>query len=88
MECNWVQGLSSAIVVVTVISAILFCCRCKHAWELADKTELPAPLEEARKSGVVEHLMPCQIERMSKRTLILALRCPKCGTSKIFRESA
>lgn len=84
----WVQILSSAVVCLSVGGAVLMVVRCKHPWELVDKTELPAPIEAARRAGVEGTFAPWHIIEMSKKTIILALRCPKCGATKLWKETA
>lgn len=63
--------------------------RCKHQWEFVDKTEFPAPLETAVRHGVDVRwsLYASQVEKMSKKTVVIVIRCSKCGTSKILRET-
>lgn len=63
--------------------------RCIHAWELVDKTELPSGFENMSAAGVKDaFLSPFDAPGMAKRTIILALRCPKCGAAKLYKESA
>lgn len=61
--------------------------RCPHAWDLIDKTEFPPTLDDYVRNGGVRlhsgYLSKDAIERMSSRTVVLALRCPKCGTAMI-----
>ena len=63
-------------------------CRCPHAWELVDKTELPSPIETGAKAGLttISHFPSDAVKMMSKR-LIIVIRCPKCGVAKVLRES-
>lgn len=63
--------------------------RCKHQWEFVDKTEFPPPIEAAKKNGVdVEwDLWGSQLEAMSKKTVVIVIRCSKCGASKVLRET-
>lgn len=62
--------------------------RCDHAWELVDKTEFPSPIEVFKQTGVeYPAVWPSQVIRMTARTIVLVIRCPKCGTAKIRRES-
>lgn len=62
---------------------------CTHAWEFVDKTDFPPPMETAKKNGVdiSWDLTSYQITHMSKRTVVIVLRCPKCGDAKILRET-
>lgn len=66
--------------------------RCLHAWELVDKTEFPPTLDDYVKGGGSRlhygYLSGGAIERMSRRTVVLALRCSKCGAAKIFKETS
>ncbi len=78
-------GLMAAIFVV--IYALHRFTRCLHPWELVDKTEFPAPIVVWRQVGLSAPL-DSMAERLCKRTVVLAWRCPKCGATKIFREQA
>ena len=60
--------------------------RCKHQWEFVDKTEFPAPIETARKAGVGD-VWVSDVPEMSKKTVVIVIRCPKCGTPKVLRET-
>ena len=62
--------------------------RCKHHWEFVDKTEFAPPIETAKKNGVSTtwDLSSWQVEAMSKKTVVIVIRCDKCGASKILRE--
>jgi hypothetical protein len=62
--------------------------RCKHQWEFVDKTEFPAPIETAKKNGVDVRwdLTSWQLHQMSKKTVVIVIRCPKCGTPKVLKE--
>lgn len=64
--------------------------RCQHAWDLVDKTELPPPIvaytERGGRNLHMYSLTPQQIFEMSQRTIILAMRCNKCGHAKIYKE--
>lgn len=62
--------------------------RCVHAWELVDKTELPSRIETIRKNIEFAYISSKYYPELSKKTIILALRCPKCGAAKIHKESA
>lgn len=65
---------------------ILVGLRCKHAWEFVDKTEYPAPIEVATKNGVRQIWMS-DTPRMSQKTVVIVIRCPKCGACKVLRET-
>lgn len=81
------------ILSVTGASAFIFLMyeifRCKHQWEFVDKTEFPPPIEAAKKNGVsiTWDLSSWQVQSMSKKTVVIVIRCPKCGTPKVLRES-
>jgi hypothetical protein len=61
--------------------------RCVHAWELVDKTTFDPPLHMYVQLGGhrnhAGYLSEAQIQDMSKRTVVLVMRCPKCGAAKI-----
>lgn len=60
---------------------------CSHPWELVDKTEIPSFLEQlGLKMESKFRWSGYDIAEMSRRTVILALRCPKCGEAKIHRD--
>lgn len=68
--------------------AIYAILHCKHAWEFVDKTELPSRIEEARKHSVnLGNFWTGQVQEMLEKKVIIVLRCPKCGNSKILREN-
>jgi hypothetical protein len=74
---------------VLVMGLLVSAFRCKHAWEFVDKTEFPAPLVTAKSNGVniTWDLSSWQLEAMSKKTVVIVIRCPKCGTPKVLRET-
>lgn len=73
---------------VVVIALLIAAFRCTHAWEFVDKTEFPSPIETATKNGVSTYsFWNSQLEEMSKKTIVIVLRCPKCGSAKILRET-
>jgi cytochrome c-type biogenesis protein CcmH/NrfF len=85
MNLNVYIGLAAAGTVCLL--ALWQMIRCVHAWELVDKTELPSRIEDMAKCGLsLSSLYKSQVDEMSRRTVILALRCPKCGAAKIHRE--
>lgn len=65
--------------------------RCKHQWEFVDKTEFPPAVQEYVKAGGSRlhtwYMSTHQIEKMSKKTVVIVIRCPKCGTPKVLRET-
>lgn len=60
--------------------------RCKHQWEFVDKTEFPAPIEEARKAQI-SNIWLSDLPGMCKKTVVIVIRCTKCGASKVMRET-
>jgi len=75
-------------VAVMVVMLLLRAFTCKHAWEFVDKTDFPPPIEAAKNNGVdVDDLYAYQIVEMSQRTSVIVLRCPKCGDTRILRET-
>lgn len=64
------------------VATFLIFFRCRHAWELVDKTEMPPPIKSA-----VDGMMywPSDIPKLLGMTVVLALRCPKCGAAKIHK---
>lgn len=63
--------------------------RCVHAWELVDKTEMDSGFENMAKAGVKEGFAwPSDYSKLASRTVIIAMRCPKCGAAKIFKEKS
>jgi hypothetical protein len=88
-----VEQVVGSIFLVVATFGLLFTfwrvTRCVHAWELVDKTELPSGFENMANAGVHSgYLSPFDYPNMAKKTVILALRCGKCGAAKIYRESA
>ncbi len=76
----------SVVFALLMLALALF--RCPHAWELVDKTELPAPIEAWAKCGATTiHYTQQTILELLKKKVILVIRCPNCGTAKVFRES-
>jgi hypothetical protein len=77
---------ASGIVGMALLLWRLF--RCPHAWELVDKTEFPSPLEIYKLTGVeYPSVWPSQILKMSARTVVLVIRCPKCGAAEIKKAT-
>lgn len=61
--------------------------RCKHKWELVDKTEIPSKLSEFRKQGWVPGWMDSEFYMgVSTIKVLLCIRCPECGAVKVIRE--
>lgn len=82
-------GILSGLGAIVFVFLLYEIFRCKHQWEFVDKTEFPAPIEMAKKNGVsmTWDLSSWQIESMSKKTVVIVIRCPKCGMPKVLRES-
>lgn len=86
-ESKQVAAIVMGIVGVVILSMLLDALRCKHAWELIDKFELPPKLEEMRKAGATFNFYSSQdLKEFCSRTIIFAIRCGKCGRAKIYRE--
>jgi hypothetical protein len=79
-------GILSTLGAAAFIFLLYEIFRCKHQWEFVDKTEFPAPIETARKAQVGE-VWVSDIPEMSKKTIVIVIRCPKCGTPKVLRET-
>lgn len=78
-------GILSGLGAAAFICLLYDIFRCKHQWEFVDKTEFPAPIEEARKAGVGSVWLH-NVHTMCKKTVVIVIRCTKCGASKILRE--
>ncbi len=72
---------------ILIVSTLWLFFRCKHAWELVDKTQLPSKLEEIRKFWPPEKMASDVMERSAKICATLVVRCPRCGNCKIIRMS-
>jgi hypothetical protein len=83
------MGILSGLGGIVFIFLLYEIFRCKHQWEFVDKTEFAPPIEAAKKNGVSTtwDLTSWQIQSMSKKTVVIVIRCPKCGTPKVLRES-
>jgi hypothetical protein len=85
---EWLAFAATCYVLLSSLILTVWMCfkfiLCQHFWELVDKTELPPAMEALTKSGATScYLWPSQIKEMCERTVVLALRCSKCGKSKI-----
>ncbi len=84
--------LLTLIPVILVFVGILMQTRCSHDWQLVDKSEFPAPIIMYRESGGSRlhsgFLSDAQVERMCKKTILLVVRCSKCGHAKVLKETA
>ena len=62
---------------------------CAHFWELVDKTEFISPIEEyAKKANFTfkeSHAGTWWLE-MSRRKVVLVLRCSKCDSPPVIKE--
>jgi len=61
--------------------------RCKHAWELVDKTQLPSKLEMYSKYWKPTTLTGLELSEAAKINATLVIRCSKCGHCKIIHMS-
>ncbi len=86
-----------ASLVLILISAMgtcfmFFILRCRHFWELVDKTEFEPPIKIYAEVGAsrlhLGYLDESQMHQMSKRTVVIVLRCTKCGKAMIEKVSA
>jgi hypothetical protein len=61
--------------------------RCKHDWQLVDKTEMPSRLEIIRqgRSHEVPYLSGTDLYRIAYRRTVLAMRCSRCGHAVIHK---
>lgn len=59
--------------------------RCHHEWQLVDKTEMPPPIQAIQKAGLQNDVSywPSDLKSLCGMTVVLALRCSKCGAAKI-----
>lgn len=82
------EDLRVVVIAIPILFLFFLAFRCSHAWEYVDKAELCSRLEEANKNGYsINSFSNLEIERMSRRFVIIVLRCSKCGKAKIFKES-
>ena len=54
--------------------------RCKHAWELVDKTEFKSAYELLHQGA---SYWRDQLENLLKRKVVIVMRCNKCGSARI-----
>lgn len=80
----WVEV---AILGVILLAMLWFFCRCVHAWEFVDKTELPSRLKEMGERLASQLVWDSDVMCAAKKWVIIVIRCPKCGAAKVFRES-
>jgi hypothetical protein len=80
----WKAEVCAAIACISLVVLCFKLLRCVHAWELVDKTEMKPPIEDMR-AGMDYSLLDTRW--MVRRVLILVIRCPKCGTAKVIRET-
>jgi hypothetical protein len=84
-------GLGVIGIAIVVMTILVKAFSCKHSWEFVDKTEFQPPVQEYVKAGGSRlhtwYMSTDQIKSMSKKTVVIVLRCPKCGEAKILRET-
>ena len=58
-----------------------------HVWEIIESKESESPLEIARSNGVglCDQISTEEILQVSRRPLIVAYKCSKCGTQKVVK---
>lgn len=84
---NWaalILGLVGGLSMGLLFNAHLLC---KHAWEFVDKTEVPSFMEQFKmplESLEFDNIDP---KELSRRTVVIVLRCPKCGRAKVHQVS-
>jgi hypothetical protein len=82
-------GIGIAVCLITLLVIVHRVTRCIHAWELVDKTVLPSGFENMAKAGVdTDEYWLSDVTKLAAQVVVLALRCPKCGAAKIFREES
>lgn len=54
--------------------------RCRHSWELVDKTEFKSGYELLREGNAYWR---DQLEWLLERKVVIVMRCTKCGSAKI-----
>lgn len=78
------QVLVGGFFSVLALTVLYMIVRCKHPWELVDKTEFPSAIEQMAKTGMTQAAYyPSDLYRLTRRSVVLALRCPKCGKATI-----
>jgi hypothetical protein len=84
-----VLGACALLAVFAVVMGLWSLFRCVHAWELVDKTEMDSGFENMAKAGVKDgSVWASDYVRLAARTVIIAMRCPKCGAARIYREKS
>ncbi len=79
-EISWWVAPVIAAVLGALFTLLILKFSCRHPWELVDKTEFAAPWDSLRDGqSYYNH----DFKWLMTRTVILALRCPKCGAAKI-----
>lgn len=82
----WMPPVLAAIIIILGIIGALRINRCRHFWELVDKTEFPSIIEEYLKRGVqieASYFFSSTLERMGIKRVVIVLRCTRCGESRI-----
>ncbi len=74
-----------ALIIATgLLVRLLLGPRCAHAWELVDKVEFCSTMEHITKYGYkFNDLRGDAITDVSKRSVTIVMRCPKCGKAMI-----
>lgn len=62
-----------------------WCLRCIHAWEFVDKTEFKPAIEDLKPPI---SYFPWDLQWLLRRTVVIVVRCHKCGRVKTIRESS
>ncbi len=70
-------------ILVVILLVLWRVCRCPHHWELVDKTELKPPSEDMAPG---QEYTTLDTKWIFTRTVIIVIRCDKCGGSKVLRE--
>jgi rubredoxin len=81
---NWWLESSIGLLLGFILGVLVLIFRCKHSWELVDKSELPAPWDSLPPGTTYDS---SDLKWLLRKTVVLALRCPKCGASKIEKIS-
>ena len=82
---NQLTLIYGAGMAVLIASTLYLFFRCRHAWELVDKTQLPSRIEELCKHWRPDRMSMDELLKVAKICATLVVRCPKCGHCKIIR---
>lgn len=83
-QLSMIYGAGMALL---IISTLYLFFRCKHAWELVDKTQLPSRLEVMHQFWKPTTMETYRVVEAAEVRATLVVRCPKCGHCKIIRMS-